>query len=39
MEYVFTSLVRIGCGMFVMCYTQYCMSVSADLYCVDVLSR
>ena len=38
-EYVFTSLVRIECGMFVMCYTQCCMSVSAVLYCVDVLSR
>ena len=28
-----------GCGMFVMCCMQCCMSVSAVLYCVDVLSR
>ena len=34
-ECAFTSPVRTECGMFVMC----CMSVSAVLYCVDVLSR
>ena len=31
----FTCLVRTECGMFVM----YCMSVSAVLWCVDLLSR
>ena len=34
-ECAFTSPVRTECGMFVMC----CMSVSAVLWCVDVLSR
>ena len=35
----FTSPVRTECGMFVMCCMQCCMSVSAVLSCVDVLSR
>ena len=34
-----TSPVRTECGMFVMCCMQYCMSVSAVLECVDVLSQ
>ena len=35
----FTSPVRTECGMFVMYCVQWCMSVSAVLLCVDVLSR
>ena len=35
MECAFTSPVRNECGIFGMC----CMSESAVLYCVDVLSR
>ena len=35
----FTSPVRTDCGVFVMYCMQCCMSVSAVLYCVDVLSR
>ena len=31
MECAFTSLVRTGCGVFVMCCMQSCMSVSAVL--------
>ena len=38
-ECAFTSPVRNGCGMFVMYCMQCCMSVSAILECVDVLSR
>ena len=34
-----TSPVRTECGMFVMYCMQCCMSVSAVLWCVDVLSR
>ena len=37
--YVLTSPVRTGCGVFVMYYMQCCMSISAVLYCVDVMSR
>ena len=39
MECAFTSPVKAECDMFVMCCTQCCMSVSAVLWCVDVLSR
>ena len=39
MEWAFTFSVRTECGMFAMCCMQCCMSVSAVLYCVDVLSR
>ena len=35
----FTSPVRTECVMFVMCCMQCCMSVSAVLWYVDVLSR
>ena len=38
-ECAFTSPVRTECGMFMMCCMQCCMSVSAFLQCVDVLSR
>ena len=38
-ECEFTSPVRTEGGLFVMCCIQWCMSVSAVLYCVDVLSR
>ena len=38
-ECAFTSPVKTGCGMFVMCCMQCCISVSAVLYCVDVLCR
>ena len=38
-ECAFTSTVRTECDMFVMYYMQHCMSVSAVLQCVDVLSR
>ena len=37
-ECAFTSHVRTDCGMFVMYCMQCCMTVSAVLYCVDVLS-
>ena len=37
-ECAFMSPVRTECGMFVMCCMQCSMSVSAVLYCVDVLS-
>ena len=30
---------RADCDMFVICYMQCCISVSAVLYCVDLLSR
>ena len=39
MECTFTSPVRTECGMFVMYCMQCCMSVSAVLSWVDVLSR
>ena len=39
MECAFISRVRTACGMFVMECMQCCMSVSAVLYCLDVLSR
>ena len=38
-ECAFTSPVRTVFGMVVMCCMQWCMSVSAVLYCVNVLSR
>ena len=38
-ECVFTSPVRTECGMLVIFCMQCCMSMSAVLYCVDVLSR
>ena len=38
-ECAFTSPVRTECGMFVMYCMQCCMSVSAVLQCVDVVSR
>ena len=38
-ECAFISLVRTERGMFVMCCRQCCMSVSAVLLCVAVLSR
>ena len=38
-ECAFTSPVRTECGMFVMYCMQCCMSVSAVLWCVDVVSR
>ena len=38
-ECAFTSPVRTECGVFVMYCMQCCMSVSAVLYCVDVVSR
>ena len=38
-ECTFTSPVRTECGMFVICCMQCCMSVSAVVYGVDVLSR
>ena len=38
-ECAFIYPVRTECGMFVMCGMQLCMSVSAVLLCVDVLSR
>ena len=38
-ECAFTSLVRTECGMFVMYCMQCCRSVSAVLYCVDMVSR
>ena len=38
-ECVFNSPMRTKCGMFVMYCIQCCMSVSAVLLCVDVLSR
>ena len=38
-ECAFTSPVRTECGMFVMYCMQCCMSVSAVLKCVDVVSR
>ena len=38
-EGAFTSRVRTECGMFLMYCMQCCMSVSAVLLCVDVLSR
>ena len=39
MECAYTSPMRTKCGMFVMHCMQCCMSVSAVLQCVDVLSR
>ena len=36
MECAFTSPVRTECGMFVMCYMQCCMSVTAGLRYIDV---
>ena len=38
-ERAFIYPVRTECGVFVMYCMQCCMSVSADLYCMDVLSR
>ena len=38
-ECALTPPARTGCGMFVMYRMQCCMSVSAVLQCVDVLSR
>ena len=38
-EYAFTSPVKTECGMFVMYCMQCCMSMSAVLLCVDVVSR
>ena len=38
-ECAFTSPVRTECGMFVIYCMQCCVSVSAVLECVDVLSR
>ena len=38
-ECAFTSPARTDCGMFVMYCMQCCMSVSAVLQCVDVVSR
>ena len=39
MECTFTSPVSPECGMFVMYCMQSCMSVSAVLWCMDVLLR
>ena len=39
LECAFTSPVRTEYGMFVMYYMQCCMSMSAVLLCVDVVSR
>ena len=38
-ECAFPSPVMTECDMFMMCYMQCCMSVSAVLWCVDVLYR
>ena len=39
MNCAFTSPVRTEGGMFVVCCMKCCMSVSAVLYCVEVLYR